>query len=492
MIRAVRVLLRGMRTALWGCMALAASGWSAATPDVGTQTAVTPSEAAVRSSRGDDKRPADQLTTWVFGRPLRVGGEYEVVSRNRKHFDLDDDELSRLDQEVQLELLYTATKEIHIFLEGKLQRRDILSAESGQRASDTRLSRGETWLYVHRLFASRFDLQIGRQNFRDRREWWWDADLDAIRVHYAQPNVSLELGLGEELGFHSTAEDIDAEEKHIRRILAHATWKFTPGHRLEAFALRHTDHSTTPLEGAVLRAANEDESDADLTWFGVRGTGRWKLKPGRFHYWFDYARVSGHDTVIDFDDAAETGLIEVDDVDRFTVRGWALDLGVTWQARRESPWAVTLGYAWGSGDADPNDGIDRSFRQTGLQDNNGKFRGVDRFRYYGELLRPELSNLRIFTMAVGRRLFSNSSVELAYHTYRQVEPAPFLRDARIGIRPSGLSRSIGRELDLVVGLEEWTHWEFELVLAVFESGDAYGEHAGDRAYAGIVKVNYNF
>lgn len=57
-------------------------------------------------------------------------------------------------------------------------------------------------------------------------------------------------------------------------------------------------------------------------------------------------------------------------------------------------------------------------RQTGLQDNNGEFFGVDCFRYYGELLRPELSKLQITTLALGFRMLTNSSIEFVYHTDR--------------------------------------------------------------------------
>ena len=65
--------------------------------------------------------------------------------------------------------------------------------------------------------------------------------------------------------------------------------------------------------------------------------------------------------------------------------------------------------------------MDHAFRQTGIQDNNDKFGGVTSFKYYGELLEPELSNLHILTAGIGRRFGRRMSLDLIYHNYRQDE-----------------------------------------------------------------------
>ena len=54
-----------------------------------------------------------------------------------------------------------------------------------ERAAQIRVlarERGETWLYMSHLFGSNFSLQVGRQNLREPRSWWWDKDLDALRL----------------------------------------------------------------------------------------------------------------------------------------------------------------------------------------------------------------------------------------------------------------------------------------------------------------------
>ena len=72
------------------------------------------------------------------------------------------------------------------------------------------------------------------------------------------------------------------------------------------------------------------------------------------------------------------------------IRGYGLDLVATYVPDLAWDPSVSLGFAFGSGDGDPDDGVDRNFRQTGLQANNANFNGVTRFKYYGEAFDPEL------------------------------------------------------------------------------------------------------
>ena len=124
------------------------------------------------------------------------------------------------------------------------------------------------------------------------------------------------------------------------------------------------------------------------------------LKP-RIKYWLDAAFVRGN-------------------VESRKIRGFGLDTGITLIARKfkQRPF-LTFAYGFGSGDKDTQDGIDRNFRQTGLQNNSGRFGGVVNFEYYGVLLQPELSNMHILTAGIGFRPFERASVEFVYHRYLQ-------------------------------------------------------------------------
>jgi hypothetical protein len=442
----------------------------------------------------DDKRPDDQYRVLLYGRPLTIGGEYEFKPTYRENYSLGtrDDDLLRLDTSIDLELLYEISPDLSLVLEGKYKYRNDLYEEGGPEEKDDRLERGETWLYASNLLGGNWGIQAGRQNIREKREWWWDEDLDSVRVHYTRPGFEVQLAAGEELGSVSADEEINPEKDEVFRIIGRATWHWARKQRVEFFFLDQNDHSDTPASGDIFSGDNNDEVDGDLTWYGVRALGRIKYRPlGQFYYWLDTGYVDGRETVIDFDDFEPGGRI-VDTVDRQDIRGWAADLGVTWETNLSWKPSFTFGFAHGSGDDDPDDGTDHSFRQTGLQDNNGKYRGVNRFRYYGELLRPELSNLNIVTLSVGFPLLSNSSIEFPLHYYRQVDASTMLRDADLETRPGGKSKSIGTEFDIAVGIEEWKHLELELIAGLFRAGSAFGSRSGDYAGTAIFKLNYNF
>ena len=153
-------------------------------------------------------------------------------------------------------------------------------------------------------------------------------------------------------------------------------------------------------------------------------------------------------------------------------------------------WFLTAGWAYGEGDGDLRDGSDNNFRQTGLQDNNGRFGGVTSFRYYGELVDPELANLHIGTLGLGYRITRRSSLDLVGHYYRQDQPARRLIDSDLDKRANGVDRELGWEVDAILGWRPQRAWDFEVVLAWFSPGEAF-ENADD-AWLSKAQVRYRY
>lgn len=83
---------------------------------------------------------------------------------------------------------------------------------------------------------------------------------------------------------------------------------------------------------------------------------------------------------------------------------------------------------------------------------------------------------------------TKTCLTLGYHRFRQVYPAPFLREARIEADPTGDSKDIGEELSLLAELRTWENLEIDLAAAIFESGDAFGISAGELAKTLFVKL----
>jgi hypothetical protein len=330
-------------------------------------------------------------------------------------------------------------------------------------------------------------LKVGRQNFEEPRRWWWDDDLDAVGLRFRPGSWLFELGVAREVASQSLLDNfIEPESQGVVRVLGRAHWLYSKNHGVDLFFLHHNDRSATQSPGDQVRANREDPSDARLWWGGLRAMGREPAAGyGEFSYWADAAVVAGREKLVDFSNAPGSQKVAASRSSR-QVRGWAVDVGARWNSELPGRPLFTVGYARGSGDKSPERGADRSFRQTGLQSND------EEFRTYGELLRPELSNLSIPVLAVQFPILSRSYVEFAYRNFRQVHAAPFLRDARIEADPNGVNKNIGQEWMLYAVIKQWRKVEIEVVGAAFQAGRAYGELSGRTAYSFFTKVTFEF
>ena len=230
---------------------------------------------------------------------------------------------------------------------------------------------------------------------------------------------------------------------------------------------RYVPNDTIEAAGFVLTRDDVSASGEDLHFLGLQVLGKWNP---RTDFWLNSAYVTGEGAL-------------------GKISGWGLDAGATYLLDEESKLSVTGGFAFGSGDEEPSDRIDQGFRQTGLHDNNAKFNGVTSFRYYGELVRPSISNLMIATLGGGFRPTAHSSLDLVYHYYRQHHAAPALASSLIA-SPAGLDTDLGHEVDLILGISEIERWKFELVLGVFVPGRAFA--ADDNAYFGSFEISYDY
>jgi alginate production protein len=442
----------------------------------------------------DDQRPESQRSINLFGKPLILGGEIGASFQYRKDYELtdgaDDDDF-KIGPEAKLEATWQLGDTTVAFFDAKLFADTTLYKEGGKSSGEAGVSLSEAWLLKTRLFGTNLALQTGRQQIQDRREWWWDENLDATRLHYFGKKVTAFVGVGRELSHHSTLGRLDPEERGILRVLGNAKWEWADRQELGLFFLNHNDQSRRYAVNDVIRKDRVDDADARLTWAGIRGRGRIKSKVlGKTYYWFDLARVSGKQ--LDYDLSALNSTSDVvTSTSRRKIRGWAYDLGASIELPFKFKPYLTLGYAKGSGDK-RRGGRDTRFRQTGLHNNNGKFRGLSRFRYYGEVLRPELSNIAISTVALGVPVKEDRWIEGIWHRYRQPVADDRIPGSRLDIEPTGLSRKIGDEFDLVMSHRPNAAWEIEFTGGGFRAGEAFGPEKGNWAWLAQFKVDYNF
>lgn len=306
---------------------------------------------------------------------------------------------------------------------------------------DTRLS--ESFIFLDDLFGVDFDVQAGRMSFDDRREWVYDQDLDGLRAFWRV------AGWLAELSATTTLSDGNQWDEGTDNYVAYVS-------DIERHFAGYVIHRDTSLLG----------SKQDITHMGVRAFGEW---PSRHESWLEVSGINGSQEGTD-------------------LHGWGLDIGTTRFIGER--WYLTAGWAFGQGDRDTKDGTNGNFRQTGLQDNNGKFGGVTSFRYYGELFDPELANLHIGTLGAGFLFTKKGSIDLVGHYYRQDEAARKIIDSDIDRKPNGNDRELGWEVDAIVGWRPVRAWDFEFVLGWFKPGEAFAKK--DDAWLSKFHIRYRY
>jgi hypothetical protein len=256
-------------------------------------------------------------------------------------------------------------------------------------------------------------LVVGKQRIRDHREWLFDEYLDAARLYLtvARPLV-LETSYIPSL-FPPPDKSFKTWDDWLFRA------RYIPDSRNEATAYWLIRRDSSPRRRQPM-------------YLGLSCSGR---PSPRLRGWMELAYLRGEDK----------GRPQ---------RAYALDFGTTFTTTGRVRPSLTLAYAVGSGEEKlSGDPFSQEFRQTGYEDNTGRFGGISSFQYYGEVLDPELSNLEVMTVAAGIRFGYSASVDVVAHAYHQQVPDDDLRAALpLEGAPNGKSRDLGREVDIILGL----------------------------------------
>jgi alginate production protein len=386
---------------------------------------------------------------------FELGGHIEVATEYQRNFDLDrsePDDVLLVPTELQLDLLFDPNEYFEAYVQALLAKQFVLREQGEEEDRSTEFVLEEAYVLLTQPDWG-LSLQVGRQSFEDERQWIYDAELDGVRGAYRASDFLLELSASREA---QVARDFinKVDEENVNTYVLYAAYE--------------------PMEDVTLAAYGlvndfRDNGGDQEVFLGLQSFGR---LGERLTYWLDAAHVRGDEEGRD-------------------LRGYGLDLFATYRFDAPlSPYLI-LGYAFGTGDSDPDDGTDDAFRQTGLQGNENEVGGLTEFRYYGEAFDPELSNMSIFTAGLGARPREGISLDLVYHYYLQDEASEELRDAGITADPTGRSRRLGSEIDLVFGFEEIEDFRITGFFGYFMPGRAFEPGADDALFARI-EVEYEF
>lgn len=401
--------------------------------------------------------------TTLFSR-LSIEGEIVQNASADWNVDLDDDdkeERLNLEPAVEIAFTYAVRENMLGYLNLQYGREMEIEQEDDdrERSYKSSLEVDEGFLQFADVFGKnnvvrKTSLTLGRFNVSDKREWFYDKSLDGILLSFDLKPVDTRFSLS-----------INREELFGSDLLRHND--VDPVNNLIAVA-EHEPFKNIDLELTAYSIIRHDRSEDNESpiFYGVTSNG--KLVDERIRWWSGLAWARGED-------------------DDENIRGFGFDVGATLFLRSHLRPYLTLAYAFGSGDGD----TDSDFRQTDLQGNSDKFGGVTSFKYYGELVDPELSNLHIVTTGIGFRYRRSASIDFVLHYFRQDEPLDELRNTDLDQDPNGESKDLGVELDIVWGAELSSNVESELVLGYFNPGSAFDEDT-DNAFLVNAKLSYKF
>ena len=368
---------------------------------------------------------------------LSLGAELRLKLAGFDNEDLDSDisdDVIKLVSRAILVALYEAASNIDFFAEVRLNDNRILKDGGNNQSSKTEFQLRRGYIFWRDFLIHDFDAQVGRQRLKDKREWYYDETLDAFRIIYkANPY---------ELQFSVSSNFIDPEDDSERQInyILHAAYHYAKKENLSLYNILRQDRR---------------DGDLNLSFYGVS----WRGRPFNHNQrvWLNVAFSDGKKVF--------TG-----------DKGFGFDLSYTTLLDYFLKPSVTVGFAYGS----------KNFQQTGLQDNNARYDGTVKFKYYGQVFDPELSNLIIPTVGLGFRPEKESSIQFIYHYFAQVSKTDKLTDTDIDEDPSGDSRDIGHEVDIIVGKIFNDFIITSVKTGVFIPGNAFPN--GDPAILGEIEL----
>lgn len=397
-----------------------------------------------------------------------------------------EDRIVEEESELEFVLDYQVNDQFYLFFSGAFIDETETVETLGQDEHLSGLERKELGLGYYFGNSIESELIIGRSEFESESEWWlwWDEELDGIRLNSEYQNFALMLGLAEEQARESTAVDfIDPEQDKVQRTLLSLQWDLYDGHSLVAYTLEQSDDSESFNIGEFEDFEKADESDADLNWIGISYFGEVEFESmGMLEIEWHSARVSGDETLYEFDDPS-AGLSEIVEKTQGRVSGSSQGLKLSFTAEALDNWTFILGRASGSGDSNPDDSRDKSFRQTGLQGDGDPF---------GALYQPELSNIEINQFGFEWNITGEVNIAVTRFDYRQRNLAEEMREVNIENDLTGTSRDLGHEIDLVVTIETEKNLELIFTMAEFNPGDAYGALSDETSNYINFEVVYEF
>jgi len=397
-----------------------------------------------------------------LGEHLLFSGDYRQTTRFENSYtlsDIQEDRYRETEPALRLEAAGHWAPEAQGFLQLRIRKKYTFGTfdyrPTTVESTDLEFQAIQAYLLLRAPQSRGLALTVGKQRVRDPREWLFDEYLDGVRLYvYETRPVVLEASFFPSL-FPLKGKKFKTWDDLLFRV------RFIPDDKNEANIY-------------MLKRRDSDLRNREPVYWGISYYGR----PKRFVTgWLQASLLRGTDKQRDQE-------------------AHAFDIGATFAAiNLPIRPSFTLGYALGSGDKSSGDTVSQEFRQTGYEDNSGRFGGFANFQYYGEALNPELANIQILTVGAGFRPHRLVSADAVFHTYRQHRLDNDVQSDLITppVLPNGLSKDLGWELNAIVGVQKiWQRFNFAYSFSWFNPGEAFMPLRTENAVLNRLNVRVEF
>ena len=309
----------------------------------------------------------------------------------------------------------------------------------------------ELYLQSYGLFDNRLNYLIGRKQLLDKRSWWIDKPMDVVGIFNLHDLYRYEIYAGGRLNNSTLFSDdtsLETNLKHTKFIMAHFDDEWHYLNHLSLFGLKE---KTDLLS-----------NKKDMHWLGVRLFGdRYINRQDRIRYWIDTGINNG-------------------EYNNQSKKGFAYDIGAIY--KKDANYSFGLSYAYGS----------EEYKQPIFADNKSNFLQNDiKFRYYGEFLDPELTNISILSIYATYKPSIEKTYILSLHNYRQNSFSNVLHTTSYIIPTNNIQKNIGQEVDLLYQYQLSLRYKYKITFSYFKGGSAFNQVAEkkDGLYA---KFNFTY
>ncbi len=303
------------------------------------------------------------------------------------------------------------------------------------KGTDFNLDLREFYVMSHDLNDNYLNFLIGRKILNDGRAWYYNSSVDTIGFFNSDDLLLYDIYFGGRFNNEKTFTENDNSYglKDTKFLIAHLKYEYFIRHFIEGFfLLEHTKDLRT------------------LRWYGIRADGNKKFSNSSLKYWADFALLRGNFN------------------QKITANG--LDLGAMYN-KDTSPYIFGASFARGSGSKDGR----HNFYMPYLTNAKHKLNKIPSFRYYGEFLNPDLSNLQIISLYGNYDFKNGNTLSLAIHNYNQIKASKVLRATDMVLTPNGKSKDIGNEFDLIWYFNRPNLKHYKVVFSYFRGGSAFDD-----------------